>query len=101
VCHVVLRPALRIAQDLIGLGELPELGRVPRLVVVGMEPLREQAVDPVDGLRLGVRADLQHLVMVDDLIAGHDRFRGGAVEACIGARPAEGQSGRPAAAPAR
>ena len=62
--HVEGGPLLGVAQDVIRLGDLAEARRVARLLVVGMKALRQQTVDPVDGVRIGVRADLQHLVEI-------------------------------------
>ena len=63
-----LRAPFRIAEHLVRFAESPELRVVSRVGVVGVQPLREQAIDAMHGVGLRVRADLQNLVVVDGLI---------------------------------
>src|SRR5207253_783155 len=66
-----LRPLFRIAQHPVGVRDRPEAASVSRFEVVGVKALREQAVDALDRLRLGVRADLQGLVVVAEFVVRH------------------------------
>ena len=61
----------RITQHGIRFGNLAELRRVARFLVVGMKALREQAIDAVDGIRLCAGAHLQHVVVVDWYLVIH------------------------------
>src|SRR5207247_7504926 len=61
---VVAGAPLRIAKDLIGFTQLAKPCLVAGLTVVRMKPLRQQTIDTMNGLRLGVRADLKNLVVI-------------------------------------
>ena len=61
---VVLRPPLRIAQNLVRIGELAEPRGVAGVRVVGVKSLSEQPIHAVDRLRLGVRVNLKDFVVV-------------------------------------
>ena len=65
---IVPGPLLRITEHLVGFGEQPESGLIPRLGIVGMQASREQPVDPMNRLGLSVRADLQNFVIVLGLV---------------------------------
>ena len=71
VSDVVLRSSLWITQDLIRFGDHPELRGVTGLAVVWMIPLGEQTVDAMHHLWVGVRADLEKFVVVDELVLCH------------------------------
>src|SRR5206468_5349389 len=69
--NVILGASSGIPEDMVCLGQHAKLLRVARGLIVRMETLREQTIDAVDGVRISVRADLQHLVIVDDAGFGH------------------------------
>ena len=71
--HVVADPLVRVAQDPIGLVNQAEPFRIACIRVVRVKPLRQQSIDPLDRIRLGVRADLQDLVVVDGSVFKHLR----------------------------
>src|SRR5687767_13592386 len=62
--NVVLRPAGRVAQDLIRLGQGSELIGVTGGVIIRMKTLRQDPVNPMDRLRIGIDADLEDFVVV-------------------------------------
>ncbi len=62
---VILLALRRIAQNLIGLGELPEPFSVAGLLVVGMIAGRHDAVHALDGFDFGAGIDLQQIVVID------------------------------------
>src|SRR2546426_4200218 len=71
VQQVIACALFRISQDGVGLEECPESALVAGLLIVGMEALRQQPVDPVDCLWVGARVDLQHFVIIDWLLYWH------------------------------
>lgn len=64
--HVVFGALLGIAEGLIGIRNLAERIGAARLLVIGMEALGLHAINPVHRFLIGVRADLQCLVVVDE-----------------------------------
>ena len=58
VGQIVLRAQLGIAQDAVRFGDQAEAAFAACFLVVRVKALGEQPVDAVDGLRLGVHADL-------------------------------------------
>jgi hypothetical protein len=76
IVDVVGGPLLRIAEDAIRLDQHPELLDVSRAPVVGMHPLGQVAEHTLDRVGVGVGADLQHLVVVDEGLLGHASLPG-------------------------
>src|ERR1022692_862117 len=62
---IVERPLFRVGKHLIGLGQEQETLGIAGLAIVRIEARGHDAIDAVDGLRLGILADLQHLVIID------------------------------------
>lgn len=58
VLNVVSGAPLRVAESLIGVGDETERFRVPGFLVIWMKTLGLDAVDAMDGLLIGVGADL-------------------------------------------
>ena len=95
VAHVEGGALLGVAQDVIRLGDLAEARRVAGFLVIGMEALRQQTVDPVDRVRIGVRADLQHLVeIVQAFFVDHAGKPLGSVIGARGPDTSDGDDGR-------
>lgn len=66
VLGIVGGTPLRIAQGLISVGNETEPFGVPRFPVIWMKPLGLHAIDAMDSLLIGVRADLKGLVVIDE-----------------------------------
>jgi hypothetical protein len=71
VVEIVFGSPFRLTQHAVGLDEPVESLAVARLLVVRMEALREVTKHPVDGVRVGVRADLEDLVEVYEGLVAH------------------------------
>ncbi len=69
--RVVGAPQFRVGKSIEGLIEQHEALGVAGFRVVGMIALGQHLEDPVNRLRLGVRADLQELVIIDKAGFGH------------------------------
>ena len=61
---------LRIAKDLIGFGYFAKRLGISLLTIVGMKPLRLNTIHAMNGLLIGVRADLKDLVVIHASIIG-------------------------------
>ena len=66
--NVIGGAALGIAENFVGLEHLIEQLSIARLLVVGVIVQSEQSIDALDGLKLGVRADLQNFVIVRKIV---------------------------------
>ncbi len=64
--HIVIGPLLRITQNLVGVMNRTEGRSIARLLVIRMKALGLHAINAMDGLLVGVRADLQRLVIIDE-----------------------------------
>ena len=71
----------RVAQDRVGLLDLPEPAVVAGLLVVGMEPLRQQAKHALYRFLLGVAVDLKDLVIINRSVVGHSLLLPGVTRA--------------------
>ena len=63
---VIIGAFLRIAKDLISVRDQAERRRMACFLVIRMETLRLHPIDAMDGLLIGVGADLKSLVIVDN-----------------------------------
>jgi len=68
---VVLRPFLRIAEHGIRLVEPSKQRRIAGPLIVRMIAARQEPEDALDQLDVGVRADLEHFVVVNVLVLVH------------------------------
>src|SRR6185436_5330043 len=66
VIAIIRLPAVRIDQHLVCVRNPAEGFRISAIPIVRMKPLRLHSIDAADGLGVGVGADLQNLVMVDE-----------------------------------
>jgi hypothetical protein len=70
--HIVGGAQLRFAQVAIGVGQVAKVFRVAGFLIVGMIALRQNAINAMDGVRIGVGADLEGLVKIDERSGLHD-----------------------------
>jgi hypothetical protein len=61
---VISRSLLGISQNRVGLKDYPKSALIASLLIVWMEPTRQQPVDTIDRAWLGVSTDLQHFVII-------------------------------------
>jgi hypothetical protein len=66
VMNVVLGAELGVRKDFVGLEDERESLGVSGLLIVGMKALREQSIHARDGIGMGARTDLEHLVEIDE-----------------------------------
>ena len=99
--RVVFGAAFRVREDGVGLLHAQELLEIAGLRIVGMEARRHDAEDAVDGLDVGLGADLERLVVIGSVVAGRCLGAGGGARKLVPELEAEPEDSRRGARNAR